>query len=61
MALYQLWVPRSDGETFFLLFIYIWLEDVAEITEVQRAPRNVNPARAITRLIGVAIYCTIFK
>ena len=27
------------------VFIYIWQEDVAEIAQVPRAPRNVNPAR----------------
>ena len=28
---------------------------------VPGAPRNVNPARALTRLLGVAIYCSIFQ
>ena len=60
MALYQLWASRLDGET-FLLFTYIRLEDVAKITEVPRAPRYVNLARAITWLVGVTINFTILK
>ena len=51
--------PRSHGEI-FLVFTYIWLEDDAKILKVPRAPRNVNPALAITSLEGVAISCTIF-
>ena len=39
--------PRSDGKTFFSLFTYIWEEDLAKFPQVSRAPRNVNPARAI--------------
>ena len=41
--------PRSDGRPFWSSPIYsIWQEDVSKILEVPRAPRNVNPARAIT-------------
>ena len=39
---------RSDGRTFFLVFTYIWQEDVAKILKVPRAPHNVNLAQAIT-------------
>ena len=48
--------PRSDGG-FFLVFAYIWQEDVAKKNQVPGAPAslNVNPARAITWLIGVTI------
>ena len=42
---------RADGET-FLVFTYIWQEDVAKISKVPGAPRNVNPVRE---------YCTIFQ
>ena len=34
----------SDSRT-FLIFIYIWQEDVAKISKVPGAIRNVNPAR----------------
>ena len=44
-----------------LVFTYIWQEDVAKIFKVPRAPHNINLPRAITRLVGVTIYCTIFK
>ena len=36
--------PPSDSRT-FLVFTYIWQEDVAKILQVPEAPRNVNPAR----------------
>ena len=39
---------RSDGKTLFLVYTYVWLEDVAKISKVPGAPRNVNPAWAIT-------------
>ena len=45
----------------FLVFTYIWQEDVAKISEVPGAPRNVNPARAMTWLVGVTNYCTMFQ
>ena len=60
MIQYKLGVPHSDGET-FLVFTYIWQKDIAEISKVPRALRNVNPARLITQLVGIAIYCTILK
>ena len=37
--------PRSDGEIFFLIFTYIWQEDVAKIPKVPGAQCDVNPAR----------------
>ena len=52
MAQYQVASPRSDGETFVLVLTYIWKKDVAKIFKVPRAPRNVNPAAAITWLVG---------
>ena len=45
----------------FLVFTYIWQEDVAIIPKVPGAPRNVNPARVITWFVGKAIYCTFFN
>ena len=45
----------------FLVFFNIWLEDVAKIPKVSGAPLNVNPALAITWLVGVANYYTIFQ
>ena len=60
MTQYQLEAKRSNGETFFVL-IYILQKDVAKISEVPRAPHNVNPTRAITSLVGVTIYCTILN
>ena len=60
MAQNLLEAPRSDGET-FLVFTNIWLKDVEKISKVPSAPRNVNPARAITWLVGVPTHCTIFK
>ena len=51
--------PRSDGET-FVVFTYIWQEDVAKISKVPGAPRNVNSARAITSRLGVTFYCIVF-
>ena len=36
--------PCSDGKTFFC---YIWQEDIAKISKVPGAPRNVNQARVI--------------
>ena len=40
---------RSGGKTLFLVNTYVWQEDVAKIFKVPGAPRNVNPAWAITR------------
>ena len=62
MAQNQLRPPRSNGET-FMVFTYIWQKDVAKISKVIRAQCNVNPARAITWLVGFTIYCrpTIFN
>ena len=45
----------------FLVFTYIWLKVVEKISKVPSALRNVNPTRAITCLVGVTIYSTIFK
>ena len=50
---------RAQMMRLFLVFTYIWQEDVAKIFKVPRAPHNINLARAITRLIGVTINCAI--
>ena len=39
---------RPDGNTLFLIYTYVWQEDVAKIFKVPGFPRNVNPAWAIT-------------
>ena len=39
---------HSDGKTLFLVYTYVWQEDVANISQVPGGRRNVNPARAIT-------------
>ena len=54
MAQYQLGALCSDGKI-FLVFAYTWKKDVAKISKVQRAPCNVNPAWAITWLVGVTV------
>ena len=50
-----------DLRRFFLVFTYIWQEDLAKISKVLGAPRNVNLARSKTWLVSVTIYCTIFQ
>ena len=52
---------RAQMVRLFLVFTYILQEDVAKIFKVPRFPHNINLVRAITWLIGVTIYCTIFK
>ena len=44
-----------------ILNTYVWQEDIAKIFKVPGAPRNVNPARAITWQLSVTIYCTVFR
>ena len=47
-------VPRSDGSLrLFLVFTFIWQENAVKIPKVPGAPRNVNPARATTWLVGL--------
>ena len=55
--------PHSDNKTFFGLYLFrsFWQEDIAKITKVRRAPRNVNLARSIAWLVGVTIYCIFFN
>ena len=60
MAQYLLGAPSSDGES-LLVFTYIWLKDVEKISKVPSALRNVTLTWAITWLVGVTIYCIIFK
>ena len=45
----------------FLVFTYIWQKDAAKNPKVSGAPCNVNPARAITWLVGVTIYYNILN
>ena len=52
--------PRFDGKT-FLVFTYIWQEDVAKIPKLPVTARNANTALAITWLVGATFYCTIFN
>ena len=37
--------PQAQMVRLFLIFTYIWQEDLAKIPKVPRARRNVNPAR----------------
>ena len=37
--------PRAQIVELFLVFTYIWQEDIAKISKEPEAPRNVNPAR----------------
>ena len=53
--------PRAQMVRLFLVFTYIWQEDVAKIFKVPMSLRNVNLARAITWLVGETVYFTIFK
>ena len=61
MAEFTIWhgatagASRADAKT-FLVFPYIWQEDVAKIPKVAGFPRNANPARAIIWLVGVTMY-----
>ena len=46
----------------YLVFTYIWQEDVVNILKLPKAPRNVNPSRAITFWqVGLSINYTIFQ
>ena len=45
----------------FFVFSCTWQEDVAKIAKVLGVPRNVNPAQAITWLVGVTNYWTNFQ
>ena len=60
MALYLLG-PRAQMVRLFVVFTYIRQEDVEKISKVPSTQRNVNLARAMTWLVDIAIYCTIFK
>ena len=44
--------PHLDGKTFFGLHLCL-AEDVAKISKVPGAPRNVYPARAMGYLVGI--------
>ena len=50
--------PRAQMIRLYLVFIYIWQEDVAKTPEVPATPRNAKPAFAITWSVGVTIYCS---
>ena len=45
----------------FLIFIYIWQENITKIPKFQGSKLNVNPAWAITWLVGITIYCRFFN
>ena len=51
---------QNDGKT-FLVFTYIWQEDIAKIFKVPGSRHDVNPARAIAWLVGVTNHCTMFQ
>ena len=53
--------PALRWRDFLLVFTYICQEDIAKISKVPRAPRNVNSVRAMTWLGGVTIYFNIFE
>ena len=53
--------PRAQMVTIFLVFTYIREHGFAKIPKVLGVARNVNPARTITWLVGITIYCTIFQ
>ena len=52
--------PRAPIVRLFLVFTYIWHEDVAKLSKVPGAPRNANSARVITWLVGVTIHIVPF-
>ena len=53
--------PRAQMQSLFFNFINIWQQDAAKKKQQNvEAPRNVNLAQAMTWLIGVVIYYTIF-
>ena len=45
----------------FLVFTYFWMENVAKIFKVPGAPLNIKPDRAITWLVGLTNYYTLFQ
>ena len=53
--------PRAQMVRLFLVITFIRQENVAKIPKAPWAPRIVNPVRAITWLVGVTIYFTIFQ
>ena len=61
IAMAQCQGPRTQMVRLFFVFVYTWQEDVPKFRKVPGAPRNVNSARAITWLVGVVIYSTIFN
>ena len=50
----------SEGKTFFSGF-YLYLARFSDNLQVPEAPRNTNPARSITWLVGVTICSTTFQ
>ena len=53
-------VAARSYKTFFGLHLYL-AGKYCENPKVPGAQLNVNPARAITWLVGVIIYCTFFN
>ena len=54
------WTPRSDKRVFVGLHLYL-AEKHYENPEAPGIQLNVNPARAMTLLVGVTLYCTFFN
>ena len=52
--------PRAHIRLFFI-FTYIRHKNVGKIPKCQGSKLNVNPAWAITWLVGVTIYCRFFN
>ena len=52
--------PRAHRRLFFGLHLYLAVK-YCENPKVPGAQLNVNPARAITWLVGVTIYRTLFS
>ena len=52
--------PRAQLKLLFGLQLYL-AEKYSKNSKVPGLQRNVNPARAITLLVGVTLYCTFFN
>ena len=54
------WASRSDGETFFYLLLYLAGKSCENLQNA-RGQARCKSGPAITRLLGIAVYCTIFQ
>ena len=52
--------PRSDGETFLGLHLFL-AGRCCENPQSAMCPAQIKSGSAITWLVGVTIYCTIFQ